>query len=386
MKENETIKKYIENYLNERVHTVAPSTLRSEKSKCKNIIRVFKKTLIIEVTHSQLRQVMSTWHKRFSNKSINEHLTILRAIFDAAYRDGIIDKKPTDGIKNLKASVQEPNPFTKSEISSLRNTECECNSGKNGTLLNILTGVRISELIALTWDDINFTKCELYVRRAKVLATENYKVPKTKGSVRTVELNPFAIKILSEQRLLTERCRKRTLSVLQDDNKSLKKESHRFVLINTKTNRPFSSPKQFQNRFFTPFLKAAGVKHRGPSQLRHTFASQALTAGISKEWIAQQMGHTGTHMIDKHYGRWITEDAPDCSNRICQHMQDAFGEDPIIVEESPKKRDSMPTIGSVVECGLEQDAANDVDVLAQKMRNDPELLIFMAAFKKAMGE
>ncbi|MEH8130436.1 site-specific integrase, partial [Aeromonas veronii] len=43
----------------------------------------------------------------------------------------------------------------------------------------------------------------------------------------------------------------------------------------------------------------------------HTYASQLLSAGISIEWIARQMGHTGTEMVVRHYGKWLMEDAPD---------------------------------------------------------------------------
>ena len=37
------------------------------------------------------------------------------------------------------------------------------------------------------------------------------------------------------------------------------------------------------------------------------------------------MGHTGTNMVDMHYGKWLREDAPDCALLASQHLQDAFG-------------------------------------------------------------
>ena len=55
----------------------------------------------------------------------------------------------------------------------------------------------------------------------------------------------------------------------------------------------------------------SAITSRSPSTARHTFASQMLTAGMPKEWIARQMGHTSTRMIERHYGKWIREDAPD---------------------------------------------------------------------------
>lgn len=63
-------------------------------------------------------------------------------------------------------------------------------------------------------------------------------------------------------------------------------------------------------RFFEIHCKLANVRYRGPNQARHTYASQLLTKGAPKEWIAGQMGHTTTKMIDDHYGKWIVDDAP----------------------------------------------------------------------------
>ncbi|MFA0173094.1 site-specific integrase, partial [Vibrio splendidus] len=167
-------------------------------------------------------------------------------------------------------------------------TNAECLNGKNVVLLNVLTGLRISELLALAWEDINWQRKELYVRRARVL--NDYKTPKTTGSVRTVELNELAITLLKEQFELTGSKRMRTISVLQADSKTWIKDTVRFVFYSSKTNLPFLNAKQFNKTFFTPFLKKAEVQHRGVGQLRHTYASQNLTAGISKDWISRQMG------------------------------------------------------------------------------------------------
>ena len=59
-------------------------------------------------------------------------------------------------------------------------------------------------------------------------------------------------------------------------------------------------------------LKKAKVRKRGINQGRHTFASQLLTSGqVPPEWIAEQLGHSDTSMIYKHYGKLIAEDLPD---------------------------------------------------------------------------
>ncbi|WCE28800.1 tyrosine-type recombinase/integrase [Vibrio sp. SCSIO 43137] len=323
----------IDSYILSRVHTVAPSTLCSDRSKAKNLKKVFKGRFVEDIKHSDIRDQINRWHKKYSNKTINEFLTIIRAVFELAERDGLLQRNPMDGIESLTVSRKEPNPFRKSEIQRLFETPAECMSGKNAALLNILTGLRISELLALGWDDVDWLRKVLHVRHAKVLNC--YKTTKTEGSEREVELNDLAISLLKEQKALTDKKRARTVSVLQEDNKSWVKKKIRFVFYNSKTNQPFLHAKQFGKTFFTPFLEKAEVEHRGPGQLRHTYASQCLTAGISKEWLAQQMGHNSTEMIDKHYGRWMKSDAPDYSNVSVAHLADAFGQSSIVVDRLP---------------------------------------------------
>ncbi len=68
-------------------------------------------------------------------------------------------------------------------------------------------------------------------------------------------------------------------------------------------------------------MKKAKVRYRGPNHCRHTFASQMLTLAISKEWIATQLGHTGTKMIEQHYGKWIKEDAPPMARIISEKLK-----------------------------------------------------------------
>jgi hypothetical protein len=56
-----------------------------------------------------------------------------------------------------------------------------------------------------------------------------------------------------------------------------------------------------RTREWYPALEAAGLRRRGPYQLRHTFATEALAAGISIFELARVMG-ASVKTIDKHYG------------------------------------------------------------------------------------
>jgi len=354
---NEKINDYIDQYLKGRPFEVAPATFVSEKSKATQLKKLFKNKLISNIRHSDIHELINKLHKRYKNKTINDFLIILRAIFNLAERDGVIERNPMSGISNFAIDIPTPDPFTKTELARLHETDDACQNGKNAFSLNFLTGLRIGELVALAWEDVDWEKKELHINRAKVL--QKYKVPKTAGSIRVVELNDLAIKVLKEQFELTGKKRARKITLLKSDNKSTEQQTLHFIFYNSKTNKPFLHAAQFNKDFFTPFLKQAGIKHRGVGQLRHTFASQSLTAGISKEWIARQMGHTGTQMIDLHYGRWIKADAPDCARAVATHLAEVFGEPAAPVAPASTSSDHIP---------------KDLLSLMKSLQSKPELL------------
>jgi integrase len=57
---------------------------------------------------------------------------------------------------------------------------------------------------------------------------------------------------------------------------------------------------------WTPALVSAGLPHRGPYSMRHTFASFAIAAGVSLFYLARLIG-TSVEQIDKTYGHMLPD-------------------------------------------------------------------------------
>jgi len=336
-----TFNDYAQFYLDENESENAYSSFVSNKSKVKNLVKVFGKREISDIKHSEIKN----WKrkvKKLSNKTINDHFSILRKIFKTAINDGAITINPMQDIETLEIHKVEPNPFEKSELIALKNTDTNCASEKNAVFFGVLTGLRPCENLALTWDCIDLDKGEIHVNKAIVLG--KYKLPKTKESIRKVELNAHAIKILKNQFEITGHLKSRVIRVLQKDNKTKVKQSVQHVFISTLSKRPFRDVKEFFTTFFRDFLRQAGVKKRGPNQVRHTFASQSLVAGINMEWIRKQMGHTTTKMIIDHYGKWMDADAPDYSQNLGKALDCVF--DSNVVDGNFSKSTASPVASS----------------------------------------
>jgi integrase len=79
---------------------------------------------------------------------------------------------------------------------------------------------------------------------------------------------------------------------------------------------------------WTPAVKAAGLEHRAPYALRHTFASFSIAAGVSLFELARFMG-TSVEQIDRTYGHLL----PDSLERARAAL-DAFIAQRLVLETS----------------------------------------------------
>jgi integrase len=63
----------------------------------------------------------------------------------------------------------------------------------------------------------------------------------------------------------------------------------------------------YQRRHFEPVCTAAGLPRHTPKDLRDTFASQLLTAGVQLGYISTQLGHADVATTARHYARWTVD-------------------------------------------------------------------------------
>lgn len=122
-----------------------------------------------------------------------------------------------------------------------------------GILICLYAGLRVGELLALEWTDIDFTKNELTVRKtcydkgkSRVTTT-----PKTASSIRVIPLPKQLVTILKQHKNHSQ-CQ----YVISEDGLYISVRSYQ--------------------RSFELLLKKLNIPHRGFHSLRHTFATRAL--------------------------------------------------------------------------------------------------------------
>ena len=146
-----------------------------------------------------------------------------------------------------------------------------------GVLIALYTGIRIGELCALKWQDIDLesetikiTKTIQRIKNTDKKAETKTKVvidtPKSKKSVRNIPIPDFLLKIL------------KTYQNIPD-----------IYVLSGKTK--YIEPRTYQNRF-EKYLEKAKVERIPFHALRHTFATRSIESGMDIKTLSELLGHS----------------------------------------------------------------------------------------------
>lgn len=234
-----------------------------------------------------------------SANSVNGIITVLQNSLKLAYTLGIISEYNADKIKRPKATEKKVECFSLPEQKKIEQYILEKKQPKLfGILLCLYTGLRIGELLALEWSDIDMTKAELTVNRTCHFGkdktgkyTRMTDTPKTNSSARTIPLPKQIVPMLRE----------------------IKKNSHSIYVISSGV-KPVSI-RSYQ-RTFASVLKKIDVPHRGFHSLRHTFATRALECGMDVKTLSEILGHKSPTVTLNRYAHSLMEHKKDMMNKV----------------------------------------------------------------------
>jgi integrase len=204
----------------------------------------------------------------------------LRMIFSIAKRRKLVPEDPMLFVQNLREPKAEVDPFELEEAERLINSA----TGQDRAIITVLIfcGLRPNEALALRWQDVDFGRRILKIRRT-IHRFGGIGLPKTASSERDVDMLDPVIVELEEQRARTQM--RGELVFLNDVGGPVD-------LTN------------FRDRNWKRILIRARLRARTIYQCRHTFAALQLSRGENPQYVAHQMGHTNLEMIIRHYARW----------------------------------------------------------------------------------
>jgi integrase len=246
--------------------------------------------------------------KGCSVKSVRDCTCLLKQALDQAVEWEMLTRNPAKKIKIPRLVRHEPQILTEEQamkvMDALRGTYLYMQA-----LIAYHTGARLGEVLALTWDSINFDDGIVNIKRSYSMLDHDqpsFKEPKTKAGRRAVEVGPTLIKALRDHRK----------SQMQAKLSAGGRCQNKYNLICTTADGNFIKPTMLSSVF--RMRTAALGFNVSFHKLRHTYISLLIKAGVPINVISERVGHANPSITHNVYSHLLPGMGRDAAERFEQ--------------------------------------------------------------------
>lgn len=256
---------------------IKESTACNYKMKAKtHLIPYFNKINCSEITENHIREfVRQKREEKLSDRYISDMIILLKSVF----KYGSVHYSYKNPFKIIKFSFKKPDEVTILDSEQCKILKNSIADDKNNTsaaiTLAMATGLRIGELCALQWKDIDLKKRIINVsktiqrikndkdgKKTKIVITD----PKTESSKRVIPIPECVVSVIEK----------------------LKAESNCYFISGKE--KP-TEPRTLQYRF-SRILKNAKLPSVHFHSLRHVFATKCIQSGMDIKTLSELLGHS----------------------------------------------------------------------------------------------
>lgn len=231
--------------------------------------------------------------------SVNSILSVMKSSLKMAVALGIAERQFSDCIVRPRAREKKVVCFGKDEQRKIEQYIFKKNSPKLfGVILSLYTGLRIGELLALTWGDVDLRQGVITVSKSCHDSWESgrykkvFDTPKTEYAERVI---PIPRQLLGSM-------------------KELKRKTGCPFVVTGKTE--YGAQVRSYQKTFENLLKRLGIAHKGFHALRHTFATRALEVGMDVKTLSEILGHRDPATTLRRYAHSLMEHKTEMMNKV----------------------------------------------------------------------
>jgi len=259
-----TVAEFAEQYLSHARRTI--KTARDTEQRLRvHVLPTLGKRLLDEVKRGDIERLHAVWLDTMSPASANRVLASVKALFTHATRMELLVRSPAQGVRNHKENNARTRCLSGEELQRYLAAVAEEPNASLRCYLRMLlaTGMRRSEALGALWENVNLEHRTLMLPNTKA------------GKARTVLLNDAAMAVLAEVPRVP---------------------GNPFVFPGWKAGTHLAEPKFAHERA----CRKAGIVNLKIHDLRHSFASLAVSAGTSIYVVQSLLGHASTQMTQRY--------------------------------------------------------------------------------------
>lgn len=285
-----TVGEALERCIEAKANVISPSTLVAYRAYKNNYIRSLQKIKLSELTQEDVQVAINVEAARVSPKTIrNVHGLLSAAIKMFRPEMTLYTTLPQKEKPDITIPTEE---HMISLFRETKGTEIEI-----PVLLGAVAGMRLSEIVGLKWENIDFKKGTIKVCSAIVRGENNSTVekkPKTTAGFRVFGVPPHLINVLKEAYDPEE------------------------VYVTSLGSRVI------YGRYVAVLKRVCPEAHYTFHELRHYAASVMIMLGIPVKYIADMLGHETEDMVNRVYGHIMQDKKDMVSERLNLYYKDVF--------------------------------------------------------------
>jgi integrase len=305
-------------------------TVRIRKHEIQRLLDYFAKLKLKDITRKKYQDALNDLKNRgFAENTLDGAHGTGRMIFKKAIEMELLKKDPTEYayVPKDEKTVEEfekeeiPKYLEKGELSLFLKTAKEKGLERDYPIFKLLaySGMRVGELCALKWKDINFEEESISITKTTYNPTNNIRKyelvpPKTAKGKRKFDIDPTVLALLEKHQAAQNKVHMKNRKKYHDED---------FVFAKMDETNPGYPEiiKTIENRM-KRLLKLTGLNQElTPHSLRHTHTTLLAEAGLSLPEIMERLGHKDDDTT-KHVYLHITKSMKkEASRKFAQLME-----------------------------------------------------------------
>lgn len=228
-------------------------------------------------------------NQHLSNNTINKIIILLKKIFDTGVRKSLIDKNPVENLRKLPINKKTITFWSVEEFARFRKLITK--EEKSYVLfftLDFFTGMRMGEILALNWNDINLLTNTIHVTKTAYFLNKRNHInsTKTRAGTRYITINNKLANMLRDWK--------------QEQTTILKEFIDDIDNLQVIQSSPISITKNMIDKKFKQILERdKDLKKIRIHDLRHSHASLLINQGEDYLVVKERLGHASiTTTID----------------------------------------------------------------------------------------